>query len=130
MWPSLEIELGYFAGFLDGEGCFWLDGCPRIAVSNTYPAILTRLQRRFGGTVRKMSNSNPRARPCFQWYISGAGALYICRTLAPYLVEKRRQAELLQRWDLYPPNSAMRRALIAELKASKRIPYEQNNTSC
>lgn len=119
----------YFAGFLDGEGCFMLNGSPRIAVSNTYFRVLRMLRSTFGGRIRTMSSKNPNARPCFQWYVSGRDAQWVLTCVYPYLVEKRAQAELLARWADYPPRSALRAALKTSLKTLKRIPYVQDDPS-
>lgn len=43
--------------------------------------------------------------------------------IMPFLIEKRRQAQLLLLIPNFPPRSAQRESIMRELKALKRIDY-------
>jgi len=94
-----------------------------VSVSNTFPWTLHALAEQFGGSVRVVSSRNPRARRHYQWTVCGDQARAVCRATLPLLREKRRQAEILLLAHRYPARSAMRAALLRELKHLKRIVY-------
>jgi hypothetical protein len=94
-----ELDLAWAAGFLDGEGCLTVQECTkRGAVRPQYQALidaaqvtplpLDRLVALFGGQVRPY-------RKAFYWRLYNAKTVPVCEQLLPYLVGKRRQAELL-----------------------------------
>jgi hypothetical protein len=90
----------YVAGILDGEGAVSLrqqNGyfqC-RVSVSNTDKHLLDLLRADFGGLeVRPMSNRNPNARTSYQWIINGRDALPILQDTLPFLIVKKRHAEI------------------------------------
>jgi hypothetical protein len=86
----------YYAGFLDGEGCFTMRGnSPRVYASNTHLPSLNRLKEEFGGTVRDRGEGADGRRQMFEWYVYGDSAIHVCKELLPHLREKQAQAALL-----------------------------------
>lgn len=110
------------AGFLDGEGCF---EHRRLSVSNTYRPSLERLQRTFGGTIRALPN-RPGNRPCFQWYVGGAGYRNALQLLLPFLHEKRTQALLASKF--HGSTKEEQGAIKAALGMLKRQPLNYEET--
>jgi len=123
-------RLAYFAGYLDGEGCFYSTpgGSVRIQVSNTFPYTLEQLKQRFGGSVRLRGKSNG-GRAVYEWVVYGKVAMEACALLAPYLHEKRDQCSTLVAIRGSHPRSARRASLIACLKDLKKISYSEEEES-
>lgn len=116
--------MAYLGGLLDGEGCFtlWHDTTPAISVTNTYPHVLHALLQEFGGHVKDKARPD-RGRTTFEWYESGERACEIASRLLPFLLEKRRQAELMIEAVRWPRGTAKREACVMELKRLKKIDY-------
>lgn len=104
-------ELSYFAGLLDGEGCFQIarqkPPNPREAVR--YKAVLSvgmtareaivELAMTFGGKVEPQGGKGRRGRRvAYRWRLNCGDAVRVSRLLLPYLRVKRREAELVCRW--------------------------------
>jgi hypothetical protein len=121
--PGLTpTELAYFAGYLEGEGCFTVNSrSPRVCVGTTYPGAILRLHEAFGGGTSDRPRNEPRCRPQFEWYIYGQKAIDVCKQLMPYLDEKRPQAEAMIAWYAAPCGSVTRRIMEDRLNALKRI---------
>lgn len=96
MKPSHE----YWAGYLDGEGCFRLisRGSPRIEVSSCHKRTLELLRDTFGGAV---ASSKPRPgkphhhKPVWRWQIGGVWALDVMNAILDHSIEKREQIEVI-----------------------------------
>ena len=90
------MALSYYAGYIDGEGCFeYQQGkTPCVSVTNTYLRTLEELQRFFGGNIYK-NRRKERSRQNWKWYVYGEGALTCLKLVMPYLKEKRKQAALV-----------------------------------
>lgn len=96
-----EEKLGYLAGFMDGEGCFYISPAPQYKVhvrcSNTYKPIIDELQRIFGGSVREDKKQKSHHKQC----LVAKQAEDVCKTLLPYLKEKQSRAMaciLIRQW--------------------------------
>ncbi len=123
-------NVAYYAGYIDGEGCFdTSNNSPRIRVNNTYPKVLYELKKFYGGTVRYRTPTSATSRPYFVWRIQGKLALEACRSLIPFLREKKEQALILLEITDYPAKSAKRLHLVGELKRLKRIEYGERESS-
>lgn len=99
---SYDDQLSWAAGFIDGEGCFALSKPFKqsrwtqtsrgmdIVVTQVRPEPLERLSEIFQmGKVSKRSRS-------YQWRVHGVdGVENVARPLIPYLILKRREAEIL-----------------------------------
>lgn len=94
-------DAAWAAGFLDGEGCVSVVRCTHKGVAREQvqvlvdaaqvkPEPLRKLAVLFGGTVR----FNPRQQGIYTWRVYGRKAGVVLTAVLPYLVGKRRQAEL------------------------------------
>lgn len=98
-------RLEYLAGFLDGDGCITL-GCPRTTSSggrgysvfvnavNTDIRPLEMFRDVFGGSLSPMGRGNEKHSPSFQWSVAAEKAIPVVVALMPFLILKRRDAEI------------------------------------
>ena len=97
---TITTEIAYIAGFFDGEGCVRIKRANQggnsyylIAhITNTNPIILKKVQELFGGNTRLQEKG--RNKPVYNWYITSSEANDFLKTLQPFLIEKKSQAEL------------------------------------
>lgn len=114
-----DPDIPYLAGFFDGEGMFRYQNSPEARVSNTDLEIIACYWRRWGGSITRVEQSNPKWRTQYIWSVCGDAALAAIQDLLPYLREKRAQADLvllmrtLKPWERDEPR--------AELSRLKRI---------
>jgi len=96
-----ELQRAWAAGFIDGEGCLTVvactaKGCSReqyqgiLDVCQAKPAPLDALVGLFGGGVRPAGPEGLH----YRWRLHGHQAARVVEAVLPYLVAKRRQAEL------------------------------------
>lgn len=92
-----QEQLAYSAGLLDGEGCFHAsrnEHCNTfrygITVNLDFEKPLQRLQGMFGGEVKPNANSG------FTWTLPKHLLMHFLDRVIPYLMIKRRQAELVR----------------------------------
>lgn len=98
-------ELAYFAGIVDGEGCFYIGNYGKksffqtyILVSSTDRILCDWLFTTFGGAVRE---STPKQRavnskcPVYTWACTGDRLTHLCECCLPYLVIKTEQARIM-----------------------------------
>jgi len=93
--------LAYTAGYLDGDGCFFVGKNIRsskyrngIIVNSTDPTIVRTFKTQFGGQIR-INKINPKFKnynPINTWYIQGKNAIPFCQNILPFLKEKRNDA--------------------------------------
>ena len=117
-------DLAYVAGFVDGEGCLYTEKSnARLEITNTNPHILLWVASKFGGSIRICNKTTVNRRACWRYVALGSTATTICKLVAPWLKDKKRQAELLLKYSGYPKNSAMRQYINRELKDLKTMNY-------
>jgi hypothetical protein len=98
-------DLAWAAGFFDGEACISVVRCTHkdcareqvqvlLDVAQVHPASLERLVTLFGGRIRVSRNGQDGAWRINAWRIYGRKAGVILQHVLPYLIGKRRQAEL------------------------------------
>jgi len=95
-----DVEIGYIAGIIDGEGTFIMGKHNKtiqlvIRVANTDFRLIKWLQNKLGGSlILDKRNDNIRA-PIMVWqfHVSN-GMLNFLEKIKPYLIIKRKQAEL------------------------------------
>jgi hypothetical protein len=125
-----ELVYAYLAGFIDADGSITItierskdkkgnlkeQYCVKIAAHNCKIEPIELLRREFGGgKVRHKKTGKAKNhdnwRPCYEWMLTKNKAAIAIRTLLPYLIIKRKQAELcLQVDDLKKKtNGAQRR---------------------
>jgi hypothetical protein len=96
-----QEELFYIAGFLDGEGCFHTPVRGRrmdcvLSCANTHKPTLDWIQKVLGGKVYRHGDNRVQAKkPQYVWIVRGQLAIEICRTIAPFLKQKAKQALLM-----------------------------------
>lgn len=103
-----ELELAYIAGFLDGEGTIGISKntpqnpkdphkTPRyelqVAVVNTCLDPLLLCQKRFGGGIYTRKHL-PRHKLTYHWTVAQKASVTLIKAVLPYLIIKKRQAEL------------------------------------
>ena len=103
-----ETELAYMAGIIDGEGSIcifpyygsyykgtkYLRYKPALCVANTSEELIAWIALRFGGKCQVVKRRSPKYKQCFHWLVSHRHAAEIIHLILPFLVIKRRQAEL------------------------------------
>jgi hypothetical protein len=95
-----DLAHAWAAGFLDGEGCFYAYPNNRrsyvalITASQVVREPLDKLHALYGGSVRFQQEKNKTS--TWRWTLGARNPLRACiASIHPYLVVKRRQAELL-----------------------------------
>ncbi len=98
----MKNNLAYTAGYLDGDGCFYIgkNHFPvkyrsAIFVTSTNIIICRTLKNQFGGQI-KVHKKNPKFKNynvTNAWYIRGQNAITFCQSVLPYLKEKKEDAK-------------------------------------
>lgn len=92
-----DLELGWVAGYLEGEGSFLLrTGCSRpvVRVSCTDLDTLERLQGAVGGRIYPVTKRQPHWKDAWVWQLSGAEeAASLMKVIKP-LMGNRRQNQI------------------------------------
>lgn len=96
-------------------------GCARLSVSNTYLPILEKFKELYGGGVCAQKDPRPNKRQLYSWNVTGPNVRTLLRAVEPFLVEKRRQAQIALKLHELPLGE--RGDLIHELTRLKRIEY-------
>lgn len=100
------MDLRYVAGLVDGEGCITLirqkanGGAslgyrPILQVALVYKPVVVMLQTAFGGYVKHYVRKNPKHRNYAMWKLYGRQAVDLVRELEPFLIIKKKEAQLL-----------------------------------
>lgn len=132
-------HLAYMAGFFDGEGSVEVYAYERkadnngggaagslsISATQKVNAPLLGMQSMWGGSIRR------NARGLFEWKVSGGKAAQALREMLPYLIVKRRQAELAIEFQsllrsrggvrLTEEEKSRRLELVSAIKAEKKV---------
>ena len=103
-------QTAYMAGIMDGEGTFYIGNYSGnrkngdkhfqtvIAVATTDKSLMDWLVDVFGGSFRsytpKQMAKNSR-KQVYRWQATSHRLLHICEIILPYLVIKKRQAEIM-----------------------------------
>ena len=92
------LVLAYIAGVIEGDGTISMSNFAdaTVAVTNGNLRLLEWLRQNVGGWVLEKSSPGQMGRsPQFQWRLSHSDAARFCKDILPYLVGKKRQAELV-----------------------------------
>lgn len=96
-----DVELAYFAGIVDGEGCISSAETrgrvfASLNVTNTYPYILEDLKSLFGGNIyrRNRKKALEHHKASYGWTIGGASVSQALELLLPYMIIKKEQAKV------------------------------------
>lgn len=96
---SNDIEKGYVAGVIDGEGSVVKPPRVIIEVNSTTKPLVRRLQQICGGNITgpylyRSGFAREKCQPQYKWTMSSmANVLDLLKTILPYLVIKKRDAE-------------------------------------
>lgn len=93
--------LEYMAGFFDGEGCIGI-GPPRgttlyvlqVSIANTDKRPLGLFHKVYGGKLLGPLARGERCKPIYHWKAESKKAEQVVADLLPFLIIKRKQAEL------------------------------------
>lgn len=112
---DIEVSDAYFAGFFDGDGRFNTNGksAQNHRVDQKYPQICKLFQKTFGGTVCYCKSKNQ-----WNWEIY-TGANEFVKRIAPYIVGKKKQAELIL--NMNPGESSKVHAELRDLKGKGKM---------
>ena len=90
---SLDASMkpAFVAGLVDSDGCIdiSMQGCRTVAVGQKHRAICDALKEQFGGGICQDKKTS-----CYHWKVCGENAKAMLQIVAPYLISKRRQAEI------------------------------------
>lgn len=110
MEKTREHDLAWAAGVMDSDGSVMIRISrfknknstlyafhPSVVVGTTTPVISVKLKGMFGiGQIENRKHSNPNAKSYRNWWVSNyADCKYVLESLLPFLVLKRKQAELV-----------------------------------
>ncbi len=104
-----ESERSYIAGILDGEGCIIFQRVRRakhddalvpykvsVSICNTSRRMIEWINERIPARVYIDRTGNPQWRKRYNWMLCGMlRSRIFCHEIAPYLIIKREQAELM-----------------------------------
>ena len=93
--PITSIEIGWVAGFLEGEGCFRSEGSagktPRIDATQVEYSPIARLIDLFGGHSWLEERQKPFHQPAYKWYLRGPMSIQVMMTIYPLMSPKRKK---------------------------------------
>jgi hypothetical protein len=106
-----DFEKGWISALIDGEGSISL--CivrkprklrykgdfalePNITIVNNNLELLEKVKNVIGGGIVRQKYKNPTLKPTYHWYLTGIyRILSLLKQVAPHLIVKRKQAELM-----------------------------------
>ncbi len=99
-FPLTNEELAYMAGIVDGEGTLAIRGkgnsyCPEFRITNTDKSLIDWLNIRVHFSSMHLRKREINRRPCWDCLIRGFKMYNLLKSLLPYLIIKRKHAELL-----------------------------------
>jgi hypothetical protein len=100
------MDLSYLAGFVDGEGYIGLPANlrlnrnpfyrPTLTIYNTHRGVLLQIKEFIGfGRVYTGTSRGPHCQPTYLFKADGRRIAPILEQLLPFLIVKRKQAELV-----------------------------------
>lgn len=114
-------SIEYLAGFFDGEGSIGVyssgerrTGYMSVRVIQKFPTALRHFQELFGGSL------NQNGRGYWAWQIYGTAAMGAMVALQPFLIEKKRQAELAIEYQLMMNSLPHRTAKVSPEDVDRR----------
>jgi len=104
---SNYIEIGYLAGFYDGEGYVGISKGKRdsyslsVEIANTNFDMLKIYETKFGGKIRLIKKEEEHYKEKYHWDITNHNALPFLKYIQPFTIVKRQQIDLaieFQEW--------------------------------
>lgn len=92
-----KSEITWLAGFIDGEGCFYIGKArtPKVQVAQKDPWPLLKIQRMLGGRIYRFKGRTKPSESYNLLMITGKKAIGVMMTLYQFL-SPRRQAKISQ----------------------------------
>lgn len=128
-----RINPAYAAGFLDGEGCITIGkarqtGNPQrlyytlnVTAANTNLAVLQRLEKTYGGsTLGRADHIAKGWKQGYRWRVSSWGAVAFLKEVMPFLIVKRRQAEIALEFQQNMRHSGNRWSVLSDRECEYR----------
>jgi len=117
-----DTDVAWLAGLFDGEGTVWCRWPKRknviVEIKMTHRETIEVVNRLFPGRVARGQISGWSIRPQWRWSLDTLGSKQFLTLVLPYLVTKRREAEIaLQLCDR--TGAVDMTALAAELQAAR-----------
>ena len=111
-----ELEKGYVAGIIDGEGSISLTKlhasdkfrAPYIEVTSTTYAILEKLKELYGGTISKVTKKEEHWKQAYKWAISYNKVIELLEDVSDYLLEPKKKTRaklILNEYKLLTPRN-------------------------
>ena len=96
-----ETEKAWLAGIFDGEGCVWSRWPKRknvlIEIKMTHKQTIERINEIFPGRISLGHLSGLSIKPQWRWSLDTNGTRRFITLMLPYLVTKKREAEIALR---------------------------------
>jgi hypothetical protein len=135
------MELPYAAGLFDGEGSVTITkpspGSPRrhrvvVQIAMTHRPTIEAVKARFGGRIQSVNQAkyNPNAKMRFDWRLSDASALEFLELVYPWLITKKRAADIALDFPAGLRGRASSDALLAERESLRLSLGEENRRGC
>jgi len=130
---TVDEELAYLAGIIDGEGCVSIAKNTRrgrnyyslrINVSNNSIDLMQWLEDTFGDVVRTSYHRWYDRRDLYDWTASGNQAQVLLELVLPFLIIKKDQAKLALTLTIAPYGGSSRWSYTAEEEHYRGIAYE------
>lgn len=88
-----EIQIAWFAGLFEGEGCFGIhnEKSRGISIVSTDEDVLYRIKEYFGGGICSENRNNKKEnwKPAFVWYLKGQPAIDLFDEFKIHLFKRR-----------------------------------------
>jgi hypothetical protein len=99
--PWSQIESAYIAGIVDGEGCIGIylkknrGYLIQLTIVNTHKELLVWLGKMFhANACKSLPDKRPRNKQSFAITVDRMRAFKVLQRIQPYLIVKRKQADL------------------------------------
>ena len=112
-----EAVIAYIAGIIDGEGCVTITRRkirrlktnnwyyePQVVTSNTNKELLYFCVKHYGGWIAKLRKCKRKHSVAYQWKVTGDKMRCLLNSINPYLIVKRKQANLVLLFPNYKGN--------------------------
>ena len=87
-----DIDLGWVAGFIEGEGYFgWAGTTPNIQVAQVQYWPLEKMKELCGGNISFLKRKAIKGEIYYRWYIYGKGATELIKLIYPLLSPRRKE---------------------------------------
>lgn len=124
-------DLAYTAGYIDGDGCFFLGKVysPRthiqkytisIIISSVNRYVLDVFKRQYGGSVRMTKEEHDNRKSLFQWHLGKIDCTPLAQQLITYLVEKKQECLLMLK-SIESTNDEEKEQLIQQIRIEKDV---------